>query len=304
MKSTVMADAALPQQQQIVSETPEYRVLLTSDIHCTNLMTWYGVSDHDRLQHWVDCILAEHALRPFDLILIGGDISLDYHDMKTPYDKGIFTSVMFCEQFLSQLPKNVPVRLIPGNHEQFTHEDWRTVTGFERQNYALLGNNLFIMLDSYNARLSRIYDQLETYTVTDVSYIQSLMERYPTHKVWLYSHYFEPENETDTFRRLIAANDRIKGLFMGHTHRSTIIQLGEFYKNKTIAQTGNFSYTCGDIHDEFWGFRDLWISESGAISRYIQVDSTIYSNGSKINIKRKITDIAEYHETPKAGDDT
>ncbi|MBO5273998.1 MAG: metallophosphoesterase [Clostridia bacterium] len=273
----------------------EYRVLLTSDIHCTDLMTWYGVSDHDRLQHWVDTVLAEHKAQPFDLILIGGDVSLDYHDLKTPYDKGIFTTTIFREQFLSQLPKDIPVRLIPGNHEQFTHKDWLEVTGFERQNYALLGDNLFIMLDSYNTRLSRVYDELETYANTDVAYIKSLMEQYPTHKVWLYSHYFDMEKESDEFCALVAGNDRVKGLFMGHTHRSTVIPLGEAYKNKTIAQTGNFSYTCGDIHDEFWGLRDLIITENSAVSRYIQADSTIFPGGSEVKIERKITDIAEYN---------
>ena len=258
-------------------------------------MTWYGVSDHGRLQHWVDTVLAEHRAHPFDLILIGGDVSLDYHDMKTPYDKGIFTTTIFREQFLSQLPKDIPVRLIPDNHEQFTREDWLEVTGFERQNYALLGDNLFIMLDSYNARLSRVYDELETYTKTDIAYIKSLMEAYPTHKVWLYSHYFDMAQESDEFCALVAENDRVKGLFMGHTHRSTVIPLGKAYKNKTIAQTGNFSYTCGDIHDEFWGLRDLIIDGNSAVSRYIQADSIIYPGGKEVKIERKLTDIAEYN---------
>jgi hypothetical protein len=34
------------------------RILLTSDMHCTDLMDWYGVRDADRQQAWVDAVLA------------------------------------------------------------------------------------------------------------------------------------------------------------------------------------------------------------------------------------------------------
>ena len=86
-----------------------YRVLLTSDIHCTDLETWYGVSDENRLQHWLDEVLAEHARHPFDLILINGDISLDYHAEKTPFEKGYSTGYVFMKMFASRLPAGIPV---------------------------------------------------------------------------------------------------------------------------------------------------------------------------------------------------
>ena len=49
----------------------DHRVLLTSDMHYTYLQTWYGVTAEARLQAWVDAILYEHSLRPFDLIVSG-----------------------------------------------------------------------------------------------------------------------------------------------------------------------------------------------------------------------------------------
>ena len=39
---------------------PNYRILITSDIHCTDLEDWYGVSDHDRMEHWLEAIHREH----------------------------------------------------------------------------------------------------------------------------------------------------------------------------------------------------------------------------------------------------
>jgi hypothetical protein len=88
------------------------RILLTSDMHCTDLMDWYGVRDADRQQAWVDAVLAEHAKQPFDAIIIAGDISLDYHDKKTPYDKGHSTGLVFMQQFFSQLP-SLPHFILP-----------------------------------------------------------------------------------------------------------------------------------------------------------------------------------------------
>ena len=45
-----------------------YRILLTSDIHDTDLETWYGISNAARLEHWLQQVLAEHEKMPFDLI--------------------------------------------------------------------------------------------------------------------------------------------------------------------------------------------------------------------------------------------
>ena len=58
--------------------TKELRVLISSDVHCTDLQTWYGVNYRTRMQHWVDSVLKEHKENPFDLVVINGDISLDY----------------------------------------------------------------------------------------------------------------------------------------------------------------------------------------------------------------------------------
>ena len=75
-----------------------YRILITSDIHDTDLETWYGVSNAARLEHWLRQVLAEHEKMPFDLILIPGDISLDYHANRTPYDKG-YSTAWHCRLF-------------------------------------------------------------------------------------------------------------------------------------------------------------------------------------------------------------
>ena len=272
-----------------------YRILLTSDIHCTDLETWYGVSDEDRLQHWLEEVLAEHARHPFDLILINGDISLDYHAEKTPFEKGYSTSYLFMKMFASRLPAGVPVLVTAGNHEQFPEETWQKITGNSRQCHAVLGNHTFIMLDGFREALKTTYDSSDEYSPMDVAYIKSLMERYPENHVWLLSHFFDMDLESGEFKELVAKDRRIKGLFMGHTHEHQLIPLGPEYGNKVIAQTGNFSYTMsGAANGGFWGFRDLVIEDKKATSSYIMVDSDVILEEGPVHFGRWVNETVEY----------
>ena len=272
-----------------------YRILLTSDIHCTDLETWYGVSDEDRLQHWLEEVLAEHARHPFDLILINGDISLDYHAEKTPFEKGYSTSYLFMKMFASRLPAGVPVLVTAGNHEQFPEETWQKITGNSRQCHAVLGNHTFIMLDGFREALKTTYDSSDEYSPMDVAYIKSLMERYPENHVWLISHFFDMDLESGEFKELVAKDHRIKGLFMGHTHEHQLIPLGPEYGNKVIAQTGNFSYTMsGAANGGFWGFRDLVIEDKKATSSYIMVDSDVILEEGPVHFGRWVNETVEY----------
>ena len=272
-----------------------YRILLTSDIHCTDLETWYGVSDEDRLQHWLEEVLAEHARHPFDLILINGDISLDYHAEKTPFEKGYSTSYLFMKMFASRLPAGVPVLVTAGNHEQFPEETWQKITGNSRQCHAVLGNHTFIMLDGFREALKTTYDSTDEYSPMDVAYIKSLMERYPENHVWLISHFFDMDLESGEFKELVAKDHRIKGLFMGHTHEHQLIPLGPEYGNKVIAQTGNFSYTMsGAANGGFWGFRDLVIEDKKATSSYIMVDSDVILEEGPVHFGRWVNETVEY----------
>lgn len=274
---------------------PNYRILITSDIHCTDLEDWYGVSDHDRMEHWLEAIHREHEKQPFDLILIPGDISLDYHADRTPFDKGYSTAWQFMRMYASRLPEGVPVLVGAGNHEQFPEETWCKITGNPRQCHAVVGNHTFVMLDGFREALLPTYDSADLYSPMDVNYIRQLLEQYPDNHMWLLSHWFETGEETESFRSLVAQEKRIRGLFMGHSHEHQLIFPGPEWGDKVIAQTGNFSYTMsGADTGGFWGFRDLLIEENQAVSRYIMVDSDVILDGVPVHFDGRISEIQEY----------
>ena len=283
-------------QKEIPNTNKNYRILLTGDIHSTDLETWYGWPDEKRMQHFVDHVLAEHAIRPFDAILVLGDISLDYHDCKTPYNKGYSTGQDFLQRFFSQLPQDIPHFILAGNHEQFSYEDWLALTGNERQGTVVIGENTFVMLDNYAEDLGPVYDSSDKYSLIDTAYIKEQIEKYPHNRVFLCSHAFELENESEAFLQLLREESRIKGLFMGHSHLCGVIALGEEYQNLTIAQIGNFSYSDDENNrkDTFWGIRDLIIEGDRAVSRYILAESDAEVFGEQIHVEKREVDVCEY----------
>ena len=287
-------------------EAPTYRVLIASDTHCTDLMDWYGLTNEERMELWYDSVMAEHKRDPFDLIIIAGDISLDTHAGETCYTKGYSTSEIFMEDYVSALPKNVPVFVLAGNHESQYEEDWVAMTGNSRQCSYVLGNNTFIMLESFEAAIGEV-DNGGPYTQANVAYIKEQMDAYPENNVYLVSHTFPIDEgmggESAEFREILC-DERVIGLFGGHTHLNTLVQYNETCGNKIQAQTGNFSYTNGSYDTAFWGFRDLIITEDSAISSYIQVECDVVLNGEERHYDRKLTEVVDFMNPPNFGEYT
>lgn len=281
----------------------DLRVILSSDIHCTNLQQWYSTDYRVRMQHWVDTVLAEHAEKPIDLLIINGDISLDYWisgGSVIQYGKDKATSKIFISKYLSQLPKEIPVFIIPGNHEQYSNEDWLALTGNNRQGHMYVGGTLFICLDTFAGNLDPTEHHDGVYTGVDVAYINELLETYPEGDVYLVAHHFDTAKESTAFKKLVKENDRIKGLFSGHTHKTAVIELGAVWGNKTIAQTGNFAYFKDTAKESFWGFRELVITDTDAYSQYIIAESKATVDGEKMEFERTLrAQVTYYGEAPE-----
>ena len=250
------------------------------------------------MQHWVDSVLKEHRENPIDLLIINGDISLDYWTSGGSVIKyNESTSKIFVDDYVSQLPDDLPVFILPGNHEQYSDADWFMITGNHRSGHMEIDGNLFIFLDTYNGDLDPTTHHDGVYSSVDVDSITSLMEEYPNDDVYLIAHHFQTNAESPAFKKLVKENDRIKGLFSGHTHDASLIKLGKGWGNKILAQTGNFSRYAGDYAESFWGSRELIIANDSAYSQYIIVESEAIIDGVETNYKRTILEQACYYGT-------
>ena len=302
------SNTEIPNSEIIQSSDGDLRVLITSDVHHTSVSTWYGIMSNQRMNWWVEAIKKEHEREPIDLIIIAGDTSLDHYSDKGSYTtQKISTTKSFVETYVSKLPEGIPVYILPGNHEQFSNAQWRSMTGNDRQFTVEMKGNLFICLDNYNSKLEPNRTGDPDYTPTDVDYVREQMEKHPEcNKVWLIAHMFDPEKETDEFKELLKNEKRIKGLFSGHTHQCSVIKLGNEFGGKKIAQTGNYSYTwytaipetinMADVKNSFWGFRELNITSDAAISNYIIAETKgPIVKGEVLDLSRRTTDSVRFY---------
>ena len=297
-------DSATDSAETVTDEPAEednsLHVIIASDVHHTTLQNWYGVTSKARMQWWVNDIKAEHEKNPIDLLIIAGDTSLDHLENRGTYTTGkLSTTKSFMDDYVSQLPDDIPVFVLPGNHEQFSREQWKKMTGNDRFGTIAIKGNLFIMLDNYNSKLEPNRTGDPDYTPSDVNYIKEQMAAHPEcSKVWLVAHHFDPKLETQEFKDLVKNEKRIKGLFSGHTHLCSVVNLGTDFGGKKLAQTGNYSYTwytaipdtidIAAVKDSFWGFRELNITSEAAVSNYIICETKgPVVNGVTIDLKQK-----------------
>lgn len=265
------------------------RFLIASDIHLCHV-DWYGVPTAERMERFVRHVKEEYAKDPFEALLFLGDYSLDHWkwDIQGCYlTEGRSRTKEFVDGYVSSLLElGVPIGFIAGNHEQYGDKLWNELTGYDRKDFIICGDILFILLDTFGADLDPTEHSDGTFIPSDVAYIKALMENYPSKKVILAAHHFDPEKESEEFKRLVCDDDRILCLFGGHVHKSDVIELGEEWGGKALLYTGNYSY-CG-VKDapptaSMWGFRDLIIDGDTLESRYITPENDILLDGTHVH---------------------
>ena len=287
----------------------DLHVVFSSDIHYSDQIRSYGVKMDDRMQHWVDSILAEHKKEPIDLLVVNGDISQDHwnHPQWAPETGNCVRCGMestipnLIDRYINVLRQYFPVFVMSGNHEQYTDAEWKELVGNKCQDSMIIGNTLFLFLNNFKVDTPPTVCSCGSYTATDVAYIYEMLEKHPNYDVYLVAHYFDTAAKDgevlieSALQELLVGNERIKGLFAGHTHGSRVQNLGSEWGNKTIAQTGNFSFNFPSSTTDlpFWGFRELIVTSDTVYSQYISVDG-IANDANTASYTRTISDSVWY----------
>ncbi len=264
------------------------RFLLCSDTHLCHI-DWYGVPTEERMERLIKHIKEEYEKDPFEALLFLGDYSLDFWkwDIGGCYvANGRSETKEFMDKYVSRLfDLGIPMGFIAGNHEQYGYKKWNEITGYDRKDFLICDDILFILLDAFGEDLDPTEHSDGTFTAADTEYIAMLMENYPDKKVILCSHHFAPERESEEFKKLVREGERILCLFGGHVHLSDIHPLGEEFGGKALLYTGNYSYS--GVKDapptaSMWGFRDLIIDGDTLVSRYITPENEIELEGKRV----------------------
>ncbi|MBQ9117289.1 MAG: metallophosphoesterase [Clostridia bacterium] len=261
-------------------------VILASDIHLCHI-DWYGMQNESRVDKFFSDIRARYEQEPFDALLLLGDYSLDYWawEIKGCFlNEGKSYSELFAiklRQALGDLP--IKISMIAGNHEQFGEEAWNRITGFSREDVYINGDTVFLLLDTFAGNLDPTEHSDGTYTGANVAKIKEYLQRYSEKRFVLCAHHFDPQRESEEFRRLLRDEERIICLFGGHVHRSCALPLGEEYGNKTLIYTGNYSYSAErPITRSMWGYREVVLSPTELSTRYVTPENRIVTDQGEI----------------------
>lgn len=247
------------------------RIMLLSDIHVCH-QSWYGTTNEEQLEDLMKAVTAAKGKNDYALSLVLGDVSLDFWGWHQGgsylWEPKVSRTAEFVERYMPSLPR--PSYIIPGNHEQYGHNDWRRITGGERQQCVTAGGALFVLLDSFSGDLDPSENSDGTYVPVDVAYIRRAMADKPELPVFLCAHYFDFALESAEFKALLAEEKRIKALFMGHDHMTNVSFTPEDAGRLPILRTGHFSYSCDDTDyaTAYRGWRELLLHPDGSFESY------------------------------------
>lgn len=270
-----------------------FRILLISDIHYT-AFNFYSIPAQNRLEMLLNDILAENNKRKIDGILILGDLSTDnygWEEASSTVDGSNYVKRLFKEWAFKL---NCPIYTLPGNHDSWNNDVWKSITGYNREYSIEFDDKAFIMLDTFNN--PALTGAGGTYKGVNTTFLSNELKKFKDKKIFLCAHFFDKDNESETFKNIVKNNDNIIALFCGHTHTYRSYNLGAEYGNKMLYMTGNYSVSLNrsaTIYnpDTTWGFRNLELTSSGIETSVIRPTHTFKFDGNTYTHNYSIEDI-------------
>lgn len=269
---------------------PLYRFLLVSDMHYTTDITAdemknidptvkpsaaagdaFGFTQREKVDKITEAVLAEHAASPLDAVLVLGDLSIDDYNYRNLPN--------YCRRFkedcMALLP--CPSYAIPGNHDSHPNEVWQEIFGYSREFTLKFGNIAFILLDNFNS-VPAAGASGSAYTPTNVEFLKKELAALGDAKIFLCAHHVSEEKESEEFKRIVREDDRIIGMFRGHTHLNKIIR-SEAFGEKPLIDIGGYAYMGRKIGDRYdfsifdeswaWGYQTVEVFENKIKIRHV-----------------------------------
>ncbi len=285
------------------------RILLVSDMHYTTQETnaelkliypqantsvaagtILGVTQKDKINKILSDILAEHKIEALDAVLVLGDLSIDDYDMRKLPD-------IYCRRFkedcMDKLP--CPAYALPGNHDSIPDEMWKEIFGYGREYSVKIGNNVFLMLDTFK-NIPATAACGGRFTGVDREFLQNELSKYTDNeKIFICTHYTSKQNEPD-----FPDIPNLVCLFRGHTHENEVLDfygkplfdIGGYGYNGTVGKDGK--YTFNHFFPECsWGYNILEIEDDNVCVWHKTVNMKYLAENGIFDVEEKICDKRE-----------
>ncbi len=222
-----------------------HRLILISDIHYTvgetprdkeGFLYHYEEGIDFRMQKMMSLIHEEYKKAPIDAVIFLGDTT---HDKEHNFRE-------FCRTWLPKLP--CPAHLLPGNHESYSEEVWKEMTGSGRQSVVNLPYCHILMCDCFSDL--KHPHQLQP---IDMEFLSEQALRYQGEKLLICTHYFQWEKALEQW---LLSTPQVVAVFHGHTHSALPVM--EEIGGKKVISTGNFSYGLNMKPESNWYQKFGW----------------------------------------------
>ena len=224
----------------------EYKELYPDSNPCGAVGDALGYTQTEKMGIILEDVLGFAEETPVEAILVLGDLSTDdcgFRRMAENYVQ------KFKDEVMSKFP--CVSYALPGNHDSHSNDVWNEVFGYNRQHSVKIGDTAFIMLDTYQAG-DATGGAGTPYTGVDAEWLERELEKYPTEKIFICSHYYRADEVNDRFDGLVKRNERIVCLFQGHSHKNKILSW-EKWNEKPLIDLGGYAYH-GEPVDGKWRF--------------------------------------------------
>lgn len=282
----------------------KYRFLLVSDMHYTTqetnaeLKTKYpeantsvaagtvlGVTQADKIKKIISDINAEYEKQPFDAVLVLGDLSIDDWDMRKLPD-------IYCERFkvdcMDKLP--CPAFALPGNHDSIPNEMWKSIFGYEREYSVKIGNNVFLMLDTFK-NIPATAACGGRYSGIDREFLKNELSKYTGNEnVFICTHYVGEKYEAE-----LPEIPNLRCIFRGHTHEAETLNfygtplydIGGYGYNGVAL--GGGKYTFNRFFPECaWGYNMLEVEDDKFDVWHKTVKMTYFAENGTFEVEEEI----------------
>jgi len=246
------------------------RVAFISDIHICHL-DFHDTPTEKRMERLIEKVNKEYDRLKFDCILALGDYSLDHWKWNCGGSYLMDPPVSNTDKFVKLMDGKLPAKMfmIPGNHEQYSNEDWIRITGYPREFVVIYGEYAFVMLDTFGGELDPNYNHDGVYTGINTELVKAVLADHPDKKIVLCVHDLIIDKESEEARELICSEERILCAFAGHTHRDNTLILPPEWRRMPVFYCGDFSYNGGRDKKKNWGFRTLGIPTGKFSTEYV-----------------------------------
>lgn len=228
------------------------RIAVATDLHCGSDCGGYyngvwqssadftGMTYQERMQLFVDSVNKENRVKPIDMLLITGDISVNG---ESTGDVIIYLKE-FINDYACQL--DMPVFFVRGNHDPYTNEDWKEVVGYDIEFSIETDDYYFICLDSYKVEESGEEVPYTGFDTESMNFFKSEIQKAGNKKIFVCSHYFNENDGNEEFWREFYTNPNIIGRIEGHAHMWLNAWTSASYDGVTYqkyrANSGGFCY--------------------------------------------------------------